>query len=481
MLLTVMLAMPDAPGEKRLAAMLKGTGVMVTIAARTGPVIHEMDQGDADLILIHDRRLPTNPARWIATLQGLPERPEVVVLWERENAARRAALLAAGCLAVLNLNLPDAGLQSALAAVLERRRRAAPAILEEERPRLEYQLRDFVSDSPAMRRFLDVANRVAASESSVLLLGETGVGKEHLARAIHRDGIRGRGAFLAVNCAALPETLLESELFGHERGSFTGATRTRKGYFELSHGGTIFLDEIAEVPLHLQVKLLRVLDDHVIQRIGSETSIKVDVRIMAATNRDLEAEVAAGRFRRDLYYRLAVVTLELPPLRERSEDIPALLSSYNRHSALAMGRPVKEISPEAEAALVAYSWPGNVRELINVMERAVILATAEVIGLEDLPGAISRSGRPAGVRAYNLSAEEVFHRLADLFGELPLKQARQEVLAGFDREYLSRALAGNRGRIGDTAGAAGINERSLYSLMRELDLKKEDFQAVDPD
>lgn len=477
MILTVLLAMADARSHQRLTRLLADTGALVVKAGRNPALSQLLDQGDTDLVLVHERRLPADPARWISTLHNLPERPEVIVLWDRENAARRAALLAAGCLAVLNLNLPDPGLRDALAALLARRSRVAPAVLEEERPRLDYQLRDFVSDSPAMRRFLDVAHRVAAAESAVLLLGETGVGKEHLARAIHRDGPRGRGAFLAINCAALPETLLESELFGHERGAFTGAARTRKGYFELAHGGTIFLDEIAEVPLHLQAKLLRVLDDHGIQRIGSETSIRVDVRIMAATNRDLEAEVAAGRFRRDLYYRLAVVTLELPPLRERREDIPALIHSYNRHSCQAMGRTLKTITPEAEAALVAYAWPGNVRELINVMERAVILATGEEIGLGDLPGAVARSGLGPHPQAAPLAPADLFRQLADLWGDMPLQEARGRLRAGFDREYLTRMLTAQAGRIGDTAARAGINERSLYNLMRDLDLRKEQFQA----
>ncbi|MGD9546749.1 MAG: sigma-54 interaction domain-containing protein [Candidatus Krumholzibacteriia bacterium] len=477
MILTVLTAMPDEPSRRRIAGLLEGTETVIDQALGRRNLIEELEQGDVDLVVIHDRMLPAHPARWVAALRGLPDPPEVVVIWDRENAVRRASLLAAGCLAVLNHNLPDEGLRDALRAVIERRRAAAPAVLREERPRLDYRLSDFASESPAMIRFLEVARRVAGSESALLLMGETGVGKEHLARAIHRDGARGGGAFLAVNCAALPESLLESELFGHERGAFTGATRTHKGYFELAHGGTIFLDEIAEVPLHLQAKLLRVLDDHRIQRIGSETTIRVDVRIMAATNRNLEEEVEAGRFRRDLYYRLAVVALELPPLRDRREDIPTLLHSYNRHFSTSLGRPLKPLAPEAVEALVRYRWPGNVRELINVMERMAILAPGETIGLEDLPGVIARSAGGAGGAGGRLDRTEVIGWLADAWGELPLKEARDRILADFDGEYLRRILTRTGGRIGETAKIAGISERTLYALMKSAGLRKEDFQA----
>ena len=212
-----------------------------------------------------------------------------------------------------------------LRSLVERRRQDGLRRLKAERPEERYSLNDFVLVSPAMQRFVAVARRVVAADSSLLILGETGVGKERLARAIHAESPRARGPFVAVNCGALPEGLLESELFGHERGAFTGAVASRKGHFELAHEGTIFLDEIGEMPLHLQVKLLRVLEERRLQRVGGQRPIAIDVRVMAATNRDLEAEMGAGRFRNDLYYRLAVVTLTLPPLRDRAEDIPDLV------------------------------------------------------------------------------------------------------------------------------------------------------------
>ena len=245
-----------------------------------------------------------------------------------------------------------------------------------------------------MQRFLALARRVVASDSALLILGETGVGKERVARAIHAESPRAAGPFLAVNCGALAESLLESELFGHEEGAFTGATRAHRGYFEIAHRGTIFLDEIGEMPRHVQVKLLRVLEDRHVLRVGGERPVKVDVRVMAATNRDLEADLASKRFRSDLYYRLAVVTLTLPSLRERREDIRPLVRHYVEYFRALLGRPVTGVSDQAMAALSAYDWPGNVRELINVMERAVLLAHGATLSEADLPpGIVSRAAK----------------------------------------------------------------------------------------
>jgi DNA-binding NtrC family response regulator len=313
------------------------------------------------------------------------------------------------------------------------------------------------------------------SEASLLILGETGVGKERLARAIHAEGPRSKGPFMALNCGALPESLLESELFGHEEGAFTGATRSRKGYFELAHTGTIFLDEIGEMPLHLQVKLLRVLDEHRIQRVGAEKSIEVDVRVMAATNRDLEADVPAGRFRSDLFYRLAVVTLDIPPLRDRREDIRQLAQSYLEHFNTQTGRSGSKIAAEALGSLEAYSWPGNVRELVNTMERAVLLADGDEIGTDDLPARIrTDDGSPRGAVS---PFQWRFDSVPDDLLEKPLIEARNEVVSAFESRYLSDLLAATGGRIGEAAERACINERSLYDLMKRRGLKKESFKA----
>ena len=245
--------------------------------------------------------------------------------------------------------------------------------------------RSIIGNALVMRNALDLARQVAASRATVMLLGESGTGKELFARAIHQWSDRAARPFIALNCAALPESLLEAELFGHEKGAFTGAQARRQGRFELAHGGTLFLDEVAEMSPQVQVKLLRVLQEGEFERVGGSQTIKVDARIVAATNKHLEAEVEAGRFREDLFYRLNVIQLALPPLRARRDDIPLLAQHFLERFAARNQKRINGITSEAIAAMQGWSWPGNVRELENLMERAVVLCRGDVIGLEDLP------------------------------------------------------------------------------------------------
>jgi transcriptional regulator with GAF, ATPase, and Fis domain len=249
-----------------------------------------------------------------------------------------------------------------------------------------------VGRAPSFVAAIADARKVAATRTTVLITGESGTGKEVLARAIHRASTRADGPLVAVNCAALPEALVESELFGHERGAFTGADRLKRGRFELAAGGTLFLDEIGELTPPVQVKLLRVLQERTFERVGGTTTLDADVRLIAATNRDLERAVAEGRFREDLYYRLAVFCLHLPALRERGDDVLCLAEHFAREVSAAMGRPDAVLSREACDVLLAHSWPGNVRELQNAIERALILAEDGVISAEDL-GIVRRSAR----------------------------------------------------------------------------------------
>ena len=244
---------------------------------------------------------------------------------------------------------------------------------------------NLVGESAAMQTVYRFISRVAATDATVLLCGESGTGKELVAHAIHANSPRARGPLVAINCAALPETLLESELFGHERGAFTGAVSQQPGRLELANHGTVFLDEVGELAPAPQAKLLRVLEDRVVERVGGRKGIKIDVRLIAATNRNLEAAVADGSFRRDLYYRLNVVAVAIPPLRERLEDLPLLAAYFMRKHAARCNRSVKGISPAARALLARYDWPGNVRELSNVIERAIVLGSSELIQPDDLP------------------------------------------------------------------------------------------------
>jgi two-component system NtrC family response regulator/two-component system response regulator HydG len=262
-----------------------------------------------------------------------------------------------------------------------------------ERVRERFRFGRLVGDAPELQAVGDIVRRAAPTRATVLVLGESGTGKELIAQAIHEESPRRANRFVKVNCAALSETLLESELFGHERGSFTGAAARREGRFELADGGTLFLDEIGELSLGVQVKLLRALQEREFERVGGTQTLKVDVRLVAATNRDLAAEVKAGRFREDLYYRLNVVSVTLPPLRARKGDIPALVSHFLTRACEAHGKKVRGLAPGTMNVLLAHDWPGNVRELENAIERAVVLCSTEELSSDDLPPAL-RGVRP---------------------------------------------------------------------------------------
>jgi DNA-binding NtrC family response regulator len=264
-----------------------------------------------------------------------------------------------------------------------------------------------IGSSPAMQRLYRTIEKVAATDATVLILGESGTGKELVARTLHRSSRRGDRPFVAVNCAAIPDTLIESELFGHERGAFTGAHRRRQGRFEEAAGGTLFLDEIASMPLPLQATLLRVLQERTVTRVGGSGETEVDVRVVAASNRDLPALVAEGAFREDLYYRLNVVPVELPPLRDRRDDIPLLAEAFLEQASARHGREVGPLPPAAIRLLLEHGWPGNVRELANAVERLVLLAEDGRISVEDLPPAIRGRDTGASAGAFRLPAEGV--------------------------------------------------------------------------
>ncbi|HXN45592.1 MAG TPA: sigma 54-interacting transcriptional regulator [Bryobacteraceae bacterium] len=325
--------------------------------------------------------------------------------------------------------------------------------LETENERLEAELHPdhhMIGDSPPLRRLQRDIARAAQANSTVLVLGETGTGKELVARAIHQSGPRARKPFVAVNCAALSETLLESELFGHEKGSFTGAIAQKKGRLEIAEGGTVFLDEIGEMPLLLQVKLLRVLQERQMERVGGTQPVKLDIRLIAATNRNLEEEARAGRFRQDLYYRLNVVTLHTPALRERPSDILPLAMHFAARFGEQCARRMTGIAPEAQAYLAHYEWPGNIRELENAIERAVVLGAGDMIQIEDLPETIREIAKPAGVAR-----------------TMPLQEAideakRQAILSAFDQVRGDHAAA---------AGLLGVHPNYLYRLMRNLGMR----------
>ena len=323
--------------------------------------------------------------------------------------------------------------------------------IERENTRLREQidkkfgLESFVGESSAITRVLDTIRQVAPSRATVLVTGESGTGKELAAHAIHQLSPRRRGPFIAVHCAALSPQLLESELFGHEKGSFTGATERRIGRFEQAAGGTLFLDEIGEIDAATQVKILRVLGERVFERVGGNKPIQADVRLVAATNRDLAKMVAEGKFREDLYFRLNVVQLHLPPLRDRSEDIPLLAEHFLRDAARENEKPARELTPDAMKCLLAYSWPGNVRELRAAIEHGVVMANGPKITLRDLPAAI-REASPAGASGR---------------GPLPLNLEETEI------SLMRRALAECKGNRTLAAEKLGISRRTLHRKLHE--------------
>ncbi|OHB81648.1 MAG: sigma-54-dependent Fis family transcriptional regulator [Planctomycetes bacterium RBG_16_64_12] len=332
-----------------------------------------------------------------------------------------------------------------------------------------------IGSGRAMGEVYRLTRQVAPSNASVLLLGETGTGKELIAKAIHQLSPRGSGPFVRVNCGALAENLLESELFGHVRGAFTGAIQNRTGRFEAAHTGTVFLDEINSTTLKLQVKLLRVLQEHEFERVGDTQTIRVDTRLIAASNRDLLEEVEAGRFREDLYYRLNVITIYLPPLRERREDIPELVGHFLRIYNEENDRHVPHVEPKAMEALVAYDWPGNVRELQNYVERAVVLAPGDELTRDLLPEAVlgrkpPRIGRQGAVDLQTLSCELVERGLATAGPEEDNLYAK--IVSRVERELIAQVMGASDGVQVKAAARLGINRNTLHKKLKDYELEK---------
>jgi DNA-binding NtrC family response regulator len=330
----------------------------------------------------------------------------------------------------------------------------------------EGQFGQMIGRTAEMRRSFEMADRVAPTDSTVLILGESGTGKDLLAQEIHARSPRAGKPFVAVNCAALPETLIESELFGYERGAFTGAAQQRKGKFELASGGTLFLDEIGDMNPVTQAKVLRALENRTIERLGGTQSVAVDVRLISATHRNLAAEIRAGKFREDLYYRLRVVTVELPPLREHKEDIPVLTEAFLQMHGERLGRTAR-LSREAVAAIERYDWPGNVRELKNALERSLVLCRGDEIGVADLPEEVA-TRQPITARNSQNGTDVGL-------GEQDFRQAKHK----FEVAYLTRQLVSHRWNVSRTAATIGLHRQSLQEKLRELGIRRPGREPVE--
>ncbi|MBF0389981.1 MAG: sigma-54-dependent Fis family transcriptional regulator [Desulfamplus sp.] len=474
MLLRVVLAIKDKKLESRIVDKLDEIpDIQVKKFGRNNGVWQSLVRSCADIFLISEALIPKPMESGLSVLNNLPEKPITIVLHPNDSSEDHAQLLAAGADTVLYSGISITSLIEAIETILESRRQFNLMDRYDRKGRLKPKISDFVSDSQQMQIFMEEVQQVVNSSATLLILGETGVGKEHLAKAIHAEGSRSNGPFIAVNTAALPEQLLETELFGHEQGAFTGAIRARRGAFELAHNGTIFLDEIGDIPLHLQTKLLRVLQDYEFVPIGGEEPIWVDVRVIAATNKELENEIELGRFRRDLFYRISVVSLKIPPLRKRREDIPGLIRNFISYYRKKIGKEVIGISEEAVKLMSRYDWPGNVRELMNVIERAMLLCRTQTIKPEDLPESIFN---PTGSTHNQLAIEnQIFN--TESWDNKTLPQVTAEVINKVESLYIAMLLKRVNGRVGQAAKIAGIHPRGLYNKMKQLGIKKEDFRV----
>jgi len=399
-----------------------------------------------DLGIVTARSGPDADVLHAALKDADPQLP-MVVIDARPSIDTARACLRAGAGDYLDLARAEADLEDALARLLtESRRKAAEQVLRRavERP---YSFENFLGESPAMRQVYSIIDRIAASAVDVLVTGETGTGKELVARAIHARSRRSAGPFVPVDCGSIPDALMESELFGHERGAFTGADSRRMGLVEFADGGTLFLDEVGELPLPLQAKLLRVLQERRVRRVGARLENAVEVRVVAATSRDIDQMVERGDFRRDLLYRINVVRIDMPPLRARGDDIGLLAESFANRAAQEMGRRVNGLSPDVYQVLKSYHWPGNVRELQNVVRRAIAMTQSATAGLDDLPDElVAAAGRTNTAVGY--------------FAQ------RAEHVARFENHYLNELLARHCGDVSAAARDARLPRGTLYRLMK---------------
>jgi two-component system, NtrC family, response regulator PilR len=434
-----------------LEIFFRGEGFDVTTAASVDSALVAVDADDFDVV-ISDIQMPERSG--LDLLHAVKDSaPQTVVIMITAFATTETAITAMkqGAYDYVTKPFKVDELRLVVEKALEKR------LLSTENQRLKSELRketrrrQLVGNGRAMEQLYELVARVANTKTNVLVCGESGTGKELVARAIHDQSERRDQPFVAVNCGAIPENLLESELFGHVKGAFTGAVQNKAGLFETAHRGTLFLDEIGELPASLQVKLLRVIQDKAVRRVGGTSDQLVDVRIIAATNRRLEDEVAAGRFREDLYYRLNVIQIGLPPLRDRTEDIPLLVSHFLEKYASELGKPIAGFSEAAMERLLEYGFPGNVRELENMVERAVALSQGGMIGPESLPPSMLEP-RPAGAAA-----------------KLPLEGANLDSLVNeFERGLLREALRQSRGVKKRAAQLLGISFRSFRYRLEKL-------------
>ena len=455
----VLLVDDEANIRRMVGALLQSEGYETVEAADGNAGVARLVEDAPDVVLL-DLMMPPGPDG-LATLEQIRKRAPhvpVVMMSGKANLADAVRATKLGAFQFLEKPLTPEGLLVALRSALELGRTLA------ENKRLHEQLGHsdpLVGASVAMEELRALIARVAPTESRVLITGESGTGKELVASAIHRQSARGSKPFVTVNSAALPRDLVESEMFGHERGAFTGATERRLGRFELADGGTLFLDEVGDLGTEAQAKLLRVLESGVVERVGGERPFAVNVRVLAATNKDLQQAVREGHFREDLWFRLNVLPIHIPPLRERPEDVAPLVRHFAGRCAARLGRPVT-FDAGAVALLAAYPWPGNARELANIVERIAILSTSELVTAPDITHVLPQDGTapPPRVAAPGVG------------GDTPWRDiALSETLDQYERELIAQALSASRGNVAEAARRLQTDRANLYRRMRRLGIE----------
>jgi DNA-binding NtrC family response regulator len=455
-----------------LSGLLGRAGYDVALAGSGDEAILRLAESAFDLVLT-DLALGRGASGMDVLREAKRLRPETVVVMITAHGSEKIAVEAmkAGAEDYVPKPFDNEEIRLVVQRALERTRLQRDHRELLDRVQREFAFENLIGTGPAMQRVFETIRKVAETDLTVLVRGESGTGKELVAQALHNRSQRRNRPFVAVNCAAISRELVESELFGHEKGAFTGADARRQGRFEAADGGTIFLDEIGDMPLETQAKVLRVLQERSFDRVGGTKPITVDVRVVAATHRNLEEEVRQGRFREDLYYRLRVVETTLPPLRERLADVPALALRFLEQVNERLGREKQRLSEAALARLARHRWPGNVRELRNAIEQASVLASGTLIDegdlrLDDAPAAPPRSAAPTPIAAASGDA-------------VPFAEAKRRAVEGFERDFLLRALRAHGGNISRAAESIGMVRQSLQQKIRELGLRSEDWSDGD--